>query len=166
MIYNEQIIDIIFSYTPLDIKIRTLSTTDSKEETLDKKKFPFFLNKAVDITIKTTEREFTFNIYEGFKWNGADLPRCFWWLGSSRDNDYVIASMVHDYMLQYKKKIFSEILEETLYVDEYRRLTSLIFREILKKHKMNPIKANVEAWFVDTYQRYFNKKMWEILGKF
>ena len=123
---KEQVLDIIFSYSPLDIKIRTISSLDSAEETYDKKKYPFYLNKAVDVTIKTTEREFTFNIPEGFRWNGADLPRFLWWLGSSRDNDYVIASLLHDYMLENKKKIFFEILEEDMYVDGYRRLTSLI----------------------------------------
>ena len=161
---KEQLFSVSFD-KPIRIKLRVINEWDSEEETKDKKKYPFRLQEEVEVRIKTTVREFSFKIYESYKWNGADIPRFLWWLGSSRDNDYAVASMVHDYMLQYKKEIFSEILEETMFVYEYRRLTSLIFREILKKHKMNVIKANIEAWFVDLFQAFFNKKSWRILGE-
>ena len=71
--------------------------------------------------------------------------------------------MVHDYMLEFKEKIFKEVLENKITVKEYRRLTSLIFRQILKDEKTNVIKANIMAWFVDVFQAYGNKKQWECL---
>ena len=162
---KEKILSVNFSYEPLKVKVRTINEHDSEAEAHDKKKFPFRLLEAVDVKVVTDKREFDFNIYEGFKWNGADIPRFLWWLGSSRDNDYVKASMVHDYLLQYKQQIFFEVLKETMTKNEYRRLTSLIFREILKQDKMNTIKANVEAWFVDVFQATLNKKSWTILDK-
>lgn len=144
-----------------DIRVRTITSEDSPEVTYDKKKYPFELFNDCTFTIVTSERELVFKIDAGYTYNGADIPRPLWWLGSSRDNDYVVASMVHDYLLQYKTKIYEEAFHKDITASEFRRLSSLIFREILKEHKMNVIKANVEAWFVDFFQGTFNKKAWK-----
>ena len=72
--------------------------------------------------------------------------------------------MVHDYMLENKKLIHDEILNKCISIKEYRRLTSLIFREILKASGVNVLKANVMAWFVDIYQRIFSRG-WKDCGE-
>ena len=161
---KEKVLNVACNVVP-DIRIRTITTQDSPEETYDKKKYPFELYNDCTFIITTSVRTLTFKIDAGYKHNGADIPRPLWWLGSSRDNDYVVASMVHDYLLQYKVKIYKEVFHEDITASEFRRLTSLIFREILKEHKMNVVKANVEAWFVDVFQGCFNKKGWKDIPK-
>ena len=92
-----------------------------------------------------------------------DIPKTLFWIGQSKDNNYLIASMVHDFLLEKKEDIFKNKLLNTLTVKEYRRLTSLIFRQILKDQKTNVIKANIMAWCVDIFQATVNKKQWECL---
>lgn len=157
---KEKVLRVACDVVP-DIRVRTILSTDSPELTKEKKKVPFKLCNNCTFTITTSDRVLQFTIEAPYDWNSADLPRPLWWLGSSRDNDYVVASMVHDYLLQYKVKIYKEVFHENITASEFRRLTSLIFREILKEHKMNVVKANVEAWFVDFFQGTFNKKNWK-----
>ena len=72
---------------------------------------------------------------------------------------------MHDYMLDFKFKILSESLDNQLTLEEYRRLTSLIFREIIIAQGTNKIKANIMCMAVDTFQRFFNKEKWGRNGK-
>ena len=109
------------------------------------------------------ERRFSFKIKKNYIWNGADIPRCFWRLiGSRTDNAYLKASMVHDFMLEHKKYIMEETLKNSMSVKEYRRITSLIFRQILKDTGTNTIKANVMSWCVDVFQMTLNRKGWKL----
>ena len=111
--------------------------------------------------IITTKREFKFDIFKGYTWNGADIPRFLWRLvGSRTDNDFLIASMLHDYLLEFKVFIMKEVLNGEITKREYRRLTSLIFRELIKKQGTNVIKANVMSWCVDVFQMC-NIRSWE-----
>ena len=129
----------------------------------NKKKYPFELLNDVDVLIQTSDFNFSFKIPEAYVWNGADIPKCLFIFGQSKDNNYLHASMVHDYMLEFKEEIFNDILKREISVKEYRRLTSLIFRQILKDEDTNVIKANIMAWTVDMFQAAFNKKNWECL---
>ena len=143
--------------------IRDICEEDSTETVKDKKKYPFELLNDVDIFVVTSDYYFLFKIEKGYKWNGADIPKGLFFVGQSKDNNYLHASMVHDYMLEFKEKIFKDVLREKISIKEYRRLTSLIFRQILKDEKTNVIKANIMSWCVDIFQAYGNKKQWECL---
>lgn len=157
---KEQVTDISFSCEP-DVRIRIISSEDNKTVQKNKKKFPFELHNSVYIKILTDKREFGFTIFNGFTWNGADIPRFFWRLiGSRTDNDWLIASMIHDYMLEFKVYMMNEVLGKTMTVREYRRLTSIIFRHIIKQQGTNIIKANVMSWSVDVFQM-FNRRSWQ-----
>lgn len=157
---KEQIISIDFNTEP-DVRIRVINQTDAKQTIEGKKRFPFELHNSIDVTVTTDRRTFTFNIYNGFKWNGADIPRAFWRIvGSRTDNDFLIASMLHDYLLNFKVFILNEILKNEIPIDEYRRLTSLIFRHVIKEQGTNTVKANVMAWCVDVFQ-ICNKRSWK-----
>lgn len=149
---KEQIQDIIFSDIP-DVRVRVIKDDDFKEIKEAKKRFPFELHNSVKIKVITTKREFEFTIYNGYVWNGADIPRLLWYpVGARTDNDFLIASMTHDYMLEFKKYMLDEVLKNSISVKEYRRLTSLIFGHILKEQGTNIIKANIMSWFVDMFQ--------------
>lgn len=159
---KEQVLFIEIEPKP-DVRIRVIEDTDTEPTKQAKIKFPFELFNTVTVTITTDIREFSFDIYNGYTWNGADIPRFLWRLiGSRTSNQFLIASMLHDYLLQFKKYILKEVLFNLMSVEEYRRLTSLIFREKLKHQGTNTIKANIMAWCVDVYQHYGNRKGWKV----
>lgn len=159
---KEQVLNVFFSDNP-DVRIRVINVDDSECEKLNKKKFPFELYASLKVKIITTKREFSFSIFKGYTWNGADIPRFFWRLvGSRTDNDFLIASMLHDYLLEFKVFILNEILSKSMTPKEYRRLTSLIFRHVIKEQGTNTIKANIMSWCVDVFQ-IINKRSWACL---
>lgn len=159
---KEQVLEIKFNELP-DARIRVIEDTDTEPTKQAKIKYPFELFNTVTVTIQTDFREFSFDVYNGYVWNGADIPRALWRIvGSRTDNQFLIASMLHDYLLEFKVYMINEVLENQITVDEYRRLTSLIFREKLKHQGVSTIKANIMAWAVDVFQHYCNKKGWEI----
>ena len=155
---KETLNKVLFNVIP-KVHVRVIETNDKKAD--EKKKYPFKLDNDVVVTIDTDIRKISFKIRSGYIWNGADIPRYFWRLiGSRTDNAYLKASMVHDFMLEHKKYIMEETLKNSMSVKEYRRLTSLIFRQILKDTGTNTIKANVMSWCVDVFQMTVNKKGW------
>ncbi|DAB16854.1 TPA: hypothetical protein CPT98_07035 [Candidatus Gastranaerophilales bacterium HUM_19] len=151
---------VTFDVTPI-VCVRVIETNDTPEVKQEKKDYPFKLHNDVPVHIITNKRAFGFTIPKKYIWNGADIPRLFWRLiGSKTDNAFLTASMVHDYMLENKIDILCRILQHCISMPEYRRLTSLIFREILKNSGENVIKANLMAWSVDIYQ-IFHKRNWK-----
>lgn len=157
---KEKIIDVIFKTKP-EIALRVIENTDTKTVKNNKKKYPFELTNTLDITILTTKRKFNFTIFNGYTWNGADIPRFFWRIiGSRTDNDWLVASMVHDWLLEFKIYMLNEVLKNQVTIKEYRRLTSLIFRHIIKEQGTNTLKANVMSWCVDVFQ-ILNRGNWQ-----
>ena len=157
---KEKVLNVIFNKVP-DVKVRVISDKDSDFIKKNKKKYPFKLTNSIKIKIITSKRLFDTSIWSGFIWNGADIPRVFWRLiGSRTDNDFLVASMVHDYLLEFKAYIMKDVLQNSISMREYRRLTSLIFRHIIKSQGTSVIKANIMAWCVDIFQ-IFNKRSWK-----
>lgn len=159
---KEQILNIIIVPVP-DIHVRVIDDSDTEPTKKSKIKYPFELKELITVTIITNIRKFSFNIYKGYTWNGADVPRFLWRLiGSRTSNEFLVASMLHDFLLEFKGFLIKEVLHNAISIDEYRRLTSLIFREKLKAQGTNTIKANIMSWCVDVYQHYGNKRGWKI----
>lgn len=159
---KEQIVEIKFNEEP-DIRIRVIQDNDTDATKKSKIKYPFELFCTVNVTIVTDFRTFSFDIYNGYTWNGSDIPQFLWSLvGSRTDTQFLTAALLHDYILQFRKYMLKEVLHNEMTVDEYIRLTSLIFREQLKKSEVKTIKANIMSWFVNTYQILFNRKQWKI----
>lgn len=159
---KEQILSVEIHPKP-DVRIRVIEDTDTNETKQAKVKYPFELFCTVTVKVITDVRAFEFDIYNGYTWNGADIPRILWRIvGSRTSNEFLIASMLHDYLLQFKKYILNEVLQNDVTIDEYRRLTSLIFREKLKGQGVKTVKANIMSWCVDVFQHYGNRKGWQI----
>ena len=182
---KEKISKVIFNVTP-QVRVRVIEFEDADEKKKEKRRFPFKLDNDVIVTvcidggcwynelsnIQTEPREFgeivekqdtrfSFKISQNYIWNGADIPRFFWrFVGSKTDNAFLTASMVHDFMLENKEFLMKEVLQNKLSTKAYRRLTSLIFRQILKQTGIKTIKANVMSWCVQVYQSTFNAKEW------
>ena len=163
-VMKEKLLGVSFSKTPI-VKIRVIKEFDPIALIKNKKQYPFKLTKCVTVRVATNLRKFSFTIPDGYCWNGADIPRVLFLLGQSKENHYLIASMVHDYMLEYKSVLYNGTLKREISVEQYRRLTTLIFREILKKHRTNVIKANVMAGAVDWFQKWMNRRQWKILKR-
>lgn len=160
---GEEIINIKFSKVP-KVKVRVISLSDSDVLIVSKKRFPFELEESVEVEIITDKRTVNFGIKAGYTWNGADIPRFLWRLiGSRTDNDFLIASMLHDWLLDFKFYMIEDILYNKMSVKEYRRFTSLVFRYILKNQGTNAIKANVMSYFTDLFQM-LNKAKWRRNG--
>lgn len=161
---KEEIKNILISPVP-DIRIRVIEFGDADALIYNKIKFPFKLYNSITVCIMTTKRNFSFCIHNGFTWNGADIPRFLWRIiGARTDNQFLIGSMIHDYLLDFKHYMMNEILNNDVSVSEYRRLSSLIFREIIKYCGTNKIKANVMSFGVDFFQTILQIKNY-ILGK-
>lgn len=159
---KEKILSVSFDAIP-DVRVRVINIDDVQEIIKSKKKYPFELFNSLLVRISTTQRNFEFTIFNGYTWNGADIPRFFWRIiGSRTDNDFLVASMLHDYLLEFKTYIVNEVLNNKVSKKEYRRITSLIFRHVIKEQGTNTIKANVMAWCVDVYQM-FNRSGWQCL---
>lgn len=157
---KEKVLFINFDIIP-DIRIRVINDTDPKIVKKNKIKYPFELYNTLQVEVITTVRTFKFYIYNGYTWNGADIPRFFYrTIGTRTSNSFLVASMIHDYLLEFKTYIIQEVLHNQITIPEYRRLTSLIFREKIKSQGTNVIKANLMAWCVDIFQMC-NKRSWQ-----
>lgn len=160
--------EIIVNFDKLPIvKIRVIDKNDSDFIIKSKKKYPFILMNNIIIKIKEPKKNFSFyfEIQKDYIWNGADIPKPLFFIGQSKDNNYLTASLVHDFMIEKRDYIYNICLKKQISTKEYRKLTSLIFRQILKDEKTNVIKANIMSWFVDVYQMSINKKIWKELGE-
>lgn len=155
---KEQITEILLSEIP-DVRIRVINDDDPKAIKDNKRKYPFEIFNTIKVTIKTTEREFSFDIPKGYTWNGSDIPKFFWRIiGSRTSNDFLMSSLLHDYVLDMRTYIMSKCIKEPITISEYRRLTTLIFREKLKLQGVNTIKANIMGGAVDMFQIISSKR--------
>lgn len=139
----------IISDTEPHTAVRKPLPSDSKEEKAEKKKKPYLNKLRVVWNIDYLGSQYCIVIPKGYTWNGANIPRAFWWLiGSMGEADFLDASMVHDILC-----------ENHNFVDYDRQLSSMIFREILKGAGVSDLKANIMYLAVDKWQKYFGK--WE-----
>lgn len=156
---------VTFNELPV-VKIRVIDKSDSDFVIKSKKKYPFILVNSLKISIKEELKDlyFEFEIPKNYIWNGADIPKCLFVVGQSKDNNYLLASLVHDFMLEKREYIYNAVLKRKISSNEYRKLTSLIFRQILKDENTNTVKANCMAFAVDVFQMTIQRKIWKSLG--
>lgn len=127
-----------------------------------KKLYPYELGNDVQITTETTKRSFTFTIKAGYFWNGADIPPFLWFFVGSKDNpEFKLPSMIHDYMLEFKFLILEETLKDEISIKEYRRISSLVFRQALKNDGTKTIKSNIMSGAVQLFQATLNRREWD-----
>lgn len=129
----------------------------------DKLKYPFELEGGAIVIIETSRRSFRVDIPDIYVWNGADIPAiCEPFFGAKQEPAFMIPSMVHDYMLEYKFRIFDKYFsvdDDTM--ADYRRITSLVLRHLFKAYGTKTIKSNIGTFFVDFFQATLNRKQWK-----
>lgn len=146
-IYKDKEIEILFNDTP-NIDIRYLLPWLSEIEKTSIKKKPFLNQRELSIVVKDLKNKecYEFAIPEGYCWNGASIPRIFWRIiGSNTDNDFLIASCIHDFMCENHEVI-----------DDRRLLSSKIFRGLLISSGVSKIKAQTMFLTVDNFQKLCN----------
>lgn len=169
---KEQVLYITFDKAPetrdrrISIKDYSIATKDKKGNIItlaeDKKLYPFKLDNTVNVTIQTDRRVIKFKIPAEYRWNGADIPKILWFfVGSQYNPEFKVPSMLHDYMLESKSEIYST-LEDDVSVADYRRLTSLAFRQALKNEDVKTIKSNIMSGCVQLFQATINRREWKI----
>lgn len=160
---KEKIISVEYKPTP-NVIVRTISEDDTSLQKKSKVRYPYELLNNVEITVKTNKRDFSFKIYRGYVWDGATIPKIFWSIvGASTSNDFLIPSLVHDYLLEFKPYIAHSILHYGLNSKEYRELTTNIFEDLLLGQGVNKAKAKVMAMLVDIYQSTICKNTWNVV---
>ena len=161
MVWKNKVREVSLDPNP-HVHIRVISDSDTVYEKREKADKPFLLLADTSLRVNTDDYFFVLTIPKGYTWNGADVPALCWWFGSSKDNEFLIPSMVHDYLLEYKSDIFNRysFLFETQ--EEYRRITSLVFRELCKQSGISTLKAIIAGFCVDIYQGTVNRGAWDI----
>ena len=125
----------------------------------EKLRYPYCTRVASKIVVKTSLRKYTFvlKLNDGaFLWNAQNIPRgCWSLLGISKDSPYGwVASKWHDNLLLYKQEFLNEVREVVpgYSVKEFRRLTSLIFRQLLINNSVPKWKAYIMSFAVQVWQ--------------
>jgi hypothetical protein len=116
----------------------------TEQEKKSIKKYPFICKTRLEVVIfdHVKSKSYKFIIPKGYCWNGSDIPRIFWRIvGSKSEPQYLIASCLHDFVLENKKIINHD-----------RRLSTEIFKGCLLEAGVNQIKANIMAEAVDLFQ--------------
>lgn len=142
----------------------------------EKLRYPYKTKVSSTLTVVTTERTYEFKLKLAdideitkeycFIWNGQNIPKILWTLlGISKDSPIGLnASKWHDILL-YKKEYYLEYIrlnyDADFSVGEYRRLTSLIYRQWLKNMGVNTIKANIMAGAVAGWQ-FVSPQWWGV----
>lgn len=144
--YSDDEITILFDKMPnVTERYVTPFTTDEEIKGINKKPFICLSEIKVVIKDKIEQETYEFFIEKNYTWNGASIPRFFWRItGSSTDNRFLIASMVHDKLCENKE-----------FIDNNRALSTDVFNALLKVAKVNPISRFLMKNSVAMFQTLF-----------
>ncbi len=132
----------------------------------DKLKYPSIFNNEFNVFVYTNNFNFEFKVYghekinddSRYRWNNADIKGILQTFCSADDRRIILPSGIHDYMLEYKREIYSQIKDQCN-IDEYRRLTSEIFIYLCIQQGFSSVKAKLMGNAVDFYQKNCCKKL-------
>lgn len=171
---RETVIGVAFSPLPYP-RHRIIEVNDYKtvldyktEYTLadDKKTFPSIFDNEFVFGIKTTKRQFIGQVYKRYKWNNADIVGIIQIIAlcSKDDRRVVLASGIHDFLLEYRYELFNNWYKQdtSLTIEEFRWITSDTFRWLCEQQGMPHSKAIAMSNIMDCFQKYIEKKKWQI----
>ena len=143
--YKDEEIGIFFDRVP-KVTIRYATPSSSKEEikAINKKPFINLADLEVLLIDYITGEEYRFEVFEGYTWDGASIPRMFWRLiGSKTDPRFLIPSMIHDVLC-----------ENHDYVQSDRYFATIVFERLLYVSKVNPFARWTIKHSVDNFQKF------------
>jgi hypothetical protein len=119
------------------IVVREVLPTDDDKTVKEKNKKPFMAIKSAVLKVKYDTREYTIANECGYTYDGASIP---FKIGKG-NMKLLIPSLYHDIMCENKA-----------IVDFDRKLSSLIFKELLIQCKVNKLTAEIMYESVNIYQ--------------
>lgn len=125
------------------IVVREVLPQDDDKTVKEKNKKPFMAIKSAVLKVKYDIREYTIENESGYAYDGASIP---FKIGKG-NMKLLIPSLYHDIMCENKA-----------IVDFDRKLSSLIFKELLIQCHVNKLTANIMYEAVDLYQRFMGWK--------
>lgn len=143
--YEDDGIKIRFDITP-DVCMRYVCPWDDDETIKDIDKKPFINLKELYVELNDIENSivYDFTIPDGYCWDGASIPRLFWRLiGSKEDNRFLISSLIHDVLCENKD-----------YVDYDRYFADKVFERLLYIAKVPAFSRWLMFHCVDNYQKF------------
>lgn len=147
--YNDEDLAIFFSEKP-DPAFLFPDPLMTDDEVKDVTKKPFLNKKEITVTLFDHRKKikYEFKIPEGYRWDGASIPRIFWRLiGAKTDPRFLIPSMVHDTMCENKA-----------FVNYDRYFSTCVFERMLRVSKVPAGSRWMMKHGVDNYQKF---KGWE-----
>ena len=129
-----------------DIQVREVLPDDDIETVKDKNRKPFQAQKVAILKVTYGEKTYYISNKTGYCYDGATIP---FKIGKG-NMKLLIPALWHDI-----------ICEDKTLVDYNRKLSSMIFRELLLQCKVNKLTANIMYEAVDLYQHFiqgWNKK--------
>jgi hypothetical protein len=127
--------------------VRILPSMTDKEKQ-KAAEYPFINCSSLKVRITYYGQQYEFHVPKGFRWDGATIPWFVWWIvGSKTENRYRLPSMIHDYMCNNK------------YVVNFnRKLSSDVFRALLRANAVAKWRIAVMYFFVELCQKYWVKE--------
>ena len=125
------------------IVVREVLPQDDDKTVKEKNKKPFMAIKSAVLKVKYDTREYTIANECGYTYDGASIP---FKIGKG-NMKLLIPSLYHDIMCENKAII-----------DFDRKLSSMIFKELLLQCHVNKLTASIMYEAVDLYQRFMGWK--------
>lgn len=149
-----------------DIQYRKFPKNATIKQILKIIKKPFITTKDIILSFNLNSKIYYFPIKAGFIYDGATIIRLLVPLiGLGTDIRFMKAALIHDYFLDHKSEIYPLYFKNKLNIGEFIKLTTILFKEILRQNYVSKIKSNIMAFCVDEWQKsIFNKKMWRVLN--
>jgi hypothetical protein len=127
--------------------VRILPSMTDKEKQ-KAAEYPFINCSSLKVRITYYGQQYEFHVPKGFRWDGATIPWFVWWIvGSKTENRYRLPSMIHDYMCNNK-----------YIVNFNRKLSSDVFRALLRANAVAKWRIAVMYFFVELCQKYWVKE--------
>lgn len=145
--YAEDNCVIEFNKKPNTNMVRLLPSMTDKEKQ-KAAEYPFINCSNLRVRVTYYGQQYEFHVPKGFRWDGATIPWFVWWIvGSKTENRYRLPSMIHDYMCNNK------------YVVNFnRKLSSDVFRALLRANAVAKWRIGVMYFFVELCQKYWVKE--------
>lgn len=144
MWYEDKRLSIIFDHKPNVHTIEPVPSMTQAEKDLAEL-YPFINCTALKVTLfdHIKQKKYQFTITKHFRWNGADIPRLFWFIIGSRTNPkFRIPSLLHDFCCNNKGIINFD-----------RQFSTDVFKACLKVAGVKTWRRELMCHCVDIYQR-------------
>lgn len=148
MWYEDKELAIIFDHKPNTHTLEPeLCKTQAEKDLVEM--YPFVNCTALKVTLfdRIKQKKYEFTITKHFRWNGADVPRLFWFIiGSKTNPKFRIPSLIHDFCCNNKSLINFD-----------REFSTKVFVACLEVAGVGKWRRELMGYFVDLFQRLFGK---------